>query len=135
MNYKISLEDQISTDEIVALYKANGWSSANKPNQLLSALRSSHSLVTARLDSILVGVGNAISDSHLVVYYPHMLVHPEHQRKGVGRAMMREIQKSYTGFHQQILVADGEAIDFYRGLGFTKAGRTQPMWIYQGNEH
>jgi len=30
MNLKLSLEDQIETDEVIELYKANSWSSAEK---------------------------------------------------------------------------------------------------------
>ncbi|NHZ33187.1 GNAT family N-acetyltransferase [Massilia rubra] len=131
----ISLNDQIGDAEVIALYRANEWSSADKPEQLMAALRNSHSLVTAREDGVLVGIGNAISDGHLVVYYPHFLVDPAHQRKGIGRLMMQELCARYAGFHQQMLTADGDAIAFYESLGFTRAGRTAPMWIYAGTEH
>ena len=106
-----------------------------KPAQLLAALRNSHSLVTARLNGQLIGIGNAISDGHLVVYFPHMLVHPNHQGQGVGKEMMKAMQEKYVGFHQQMLIADGRAIDFYRSLGFSRAGKTEPMWIFAGSEH
>jgi GNAT superfamily N-acetyltransferase len=135
MQFAISLSDEIDTDEVIDLYKANGWSSAEKPQQLLAALRNSHSLVTARMSARLVGIGNAISDGHLVVYYPHMLVHPDFQGQGIGRAMMTAMQERYAGFHQQMLTADGKAIAFYRSLGFVRAGQTEPMWVYAGNEH
>ena len=82
MTVDISLDDAIDEAEVLALYQANQWSSADKPQQLLAALRNSHSLVTARRDGRLLGLGNAISDGHLVVYYPHMLVHPEVQGAG-----------------------------------------------------
>ena len=131
----ISLQDAIELEEVVALYRANEWSSAEKPTQLMAALRNSHSLVTARIDGQLIGLGNAISDSYLVVYYPHMLVHPEHQGRGVGKQMMQAMQQKYAAFHQQMLVADGRAIDFYTSLGFSRAGHTEPMWIYAGSEH
>ena len=86
MDLQINLDnDDIITTEVVALYKANGWSSAEKPELLIAALKNSHSLVTARIDGKLVGIGNALSDGHLVVYYPHMLVHPDHKGKGIGR--------------------------------------------------
>ena len=42
---------------------------------------------------------------------------------------------NYEGFHQHMLVADGRAIDFYKKLGFTRAGKTEPMWIYAGQDH
>jgi GNAT superfamily N-acetyltransferase len=113
MDLLIQLDDSVNADEVVDLYRANKWSSAEKPVQLMAALLNSHSLVTARIETRLVGLGNAISDGHLVVYYPHMLVHPEFHRTGVGKKMMQAMQAKYSGFHQQILVADRDAIDFY----------------------
>lgn len=135
MEIIISSNDSINEDEVITIYKANEWSSAEKPAELLAALNNSHSLVTARISGELVGIGNAISDGHLVVYYPHMLVHPDHQGKGVGRKMMEAMQSIYGGFHQQMLTADGEAIKFYEAIGFERAGKTEPMWIYAGSDH
>ena len=76
----ISSNDEIGTEEVIALYNANHWSSAQKPNELILGLRNSHTLVTARNEQILIGLGNAISDGHLVAYFPHLLVHPDFQR-------------------------------------------------------
>lgn len=135
MEVSISLNDKISEDEVIDNYKANEWSSADKPAELVAALNNSHTLVTARIAGKLVGIGNAISDGHLVVYYPHMLVHPKYQGNGLGRKMMEAMQSIYGGFHQQMLTADGEAVKFYQALGFERAGKTEPMWIYSGNEH
>jgi GNAT superfamily N-acetyltransferase len=135
MNPRISLEDQIETDEVVGLYKANGWSSADKPEKLIPALQNSDSLVTARISVKLVGIGNAISDGSLVVYYPHLLVHPDYKNKGIGRSMMELLQQRYASFHQQMLTADVDAVEFYESLGFERAGKTVAMWIYSGNEH
>ena len=135
MQVEISMDDQIHTEEILEIYKANGWSSADKPIELVAALRNSHSLVTARSAGKLIGLGNAISDGYLVVYFPHMLVHPLFQGKGIGRQMMAAMLNKYAGFHQQMLTADGKAIEFYESLGFVRAGQTEPMWIYAGTEH
>jgi GNAT superfamily N-acetyltransferase len=135
MNIAITLNDPIETDEVIDIYRANAWSSADKPLALMAALRNSHSLVTARIGGKLVGLGNAISDGHLVVYFPHMLVHPSFQRRGVGKRMMACMLERYAGFHQQMLTADGDAVQFYESLGFARAGATVPMWIYAGTEH
>ena len=120
---------------VLALYRANGWSSAEKPDLLHKALLASHSLVTAWEGTRLVGLGNAISDGYLVVYYPHLLVLPEYQRRGIGAELMRRLLARYHGFHQHLLVADGRALDFYRKCGFERAGNTEPMWIYSGRDH
>ena len=135
MELEVSLQDDIKTDEVIELYKANGWSSAEKPEKLMPALKNSDALVTARISRKLVGVGNAISDGSLVVYYPHMLVHPDYKGKGIGRAMMELLKQRYASLHQQMLTADVDATGFYKSLGFERAGKTVPMWIYAGNEH
>ena len=135
MNFEISMHDQVHEAEILDIYRANDWSSAQKPVQLMAALRHSHSLVTARQDGQLIGLGNAISDGHLVVYFPHLLVHPDFQNLGAGRLMMQAMLFKYKDLHQKILVAEHQAIKFYQSMGFVRAGQTKPMWIYAGTEH
>jgi GNAT superfamily N-acetyltransferase len=134
-NAVISLSDPIAQEEVLSLYVANRWSSAEKPDLLMRALRNSHALATARMGGRLVGLVNAISDGHLVAYFPHMLVLPEFQRQGVGRQLMAAMLERYRDFHQLMLTADGDAVAFYEAMGFTRAGRTISMWIYAGNDH
>jgi len=135
MKIKISDRRDIQLDDIIDLYKANKWSSADKPNELYKALINSHTLFSAWDDEKLVGIGNAISDGHLVVYYPHLLIHPNYQGKGIGQMIVAKMQEKYGHFHMQMLTADEKAIEFYNKVGFVRAGQTQPMWIYKGDEH
>jgi GNAT superfamily N-acetyltransferase len=135
MNIIISETRDINIDDILVLYKANNWSSAEKPTQLYNGLLNSETLITAWENKKLVGLGNAISDGHLTVYYPHLLVLPEHQGKGIGKRIIDKMQEKYSHFHMQMLTADGKAVSFYKKNGFVRAGNTEPMWIYQGNEH
>ncbi len=125
----------LTIGDIVRLYRANGWSSAEKPAELRNALHNSHTLLSAWAGEELVGLGNAISDGYLVVYYPHLLVHPDHQGQGIGTELMKRLMGKYQSFHQHMLVADGRAIEFYRKSGFSRAGKTEPMWIYAGHDH
>ena len=132
---RYSTAREIPLEAILELYRANGWSSAEKPTELQNGLAHSHSLVTAWTGHRLIGLANAISDGHLVVYYPHLLVHPEYQRQGIGTELMARLMKRYDGFHQHMIVADGRTIEFYRKCGFQQAGETQAMWIYAGHDH
>ncbi len=134
---KIRYEYQkdIPKDQAIALYKSVVWSSAKKPDLLLNALKNSHTVITAWDGERLVGLGNAISDGFLLVYYPHLLVHPEYQGKGIGTEIVKRMQEKYRYFHQQILVADGKAIEFYKKCGFVKAGSCQSLWIYKEHDH
>ena|ERR1043166_4709696 len=126
---------ELPLESVLALYRANGWSAADKPELLHKALLASHSLVTAWDGARLIGLGNAISDGYLVVYYSHLLVLPEYQGRGIGRVLMQRLLARYRGFHQHVLFADGRALDFYRKCGFKRAGKTEPMWIYAGHDH
>ncbi len=117
-------------EEIAALYLANSWSSGTKPDLVRKALENSDGLVLARHRGPLIGLVNALSDGHLVVYYPHLIVHPDYQGKGVGKALMTRIMERYGDIHQQVLIADDHAEPFYRKLGFILAEGTKPMWIY-----
>jgi GNAT superfamily N-acetyltransferase len=130
-----SFEKNLPEEQVIALYSALKWSSAEKPKQLLGALANSHSVISAWHGNKLIALGNAISDGHLVVYYPHLAVLPEYQGQGIGSEIVRRMQEIYVGFHQQSLIADGRAIEFYKKCGFTRAGSCEPLWIYSGHDH
>lgn len=134
MNIYLKEDKILNRDQVINLYKANRWSAGEKPEALMAALANSNAVITAWHDDRLVGLGNALSDGHLVVYYPHLLVHPQYQGKGVGRMIMEKFQEKYGTFHQQILVANNKAIKFYRKCGFKRAYRTSSMWIFKGND-
>lgn len=135
MEIIIEVNGALDEDEVIALYRENEWSSADKPKQLMAALENSHSVVTAKFENNLIGLANALSDGHLVVYYPHLLIRPSFQGRGVGAKIMEAMSSIYSQYHQQILVADGRAIGFYKSVGFVRAGKSEPMWIYDGDEH
>src|SRR5260221_13084028 len=96
--------------EVLNLYWSVQWSAAKKPVHLMRALKRSHSVVTAWVKGSLVGLGNAISDGSLVVYYPHMLVLPEFQGRGIGRQRMKRLMKRNRGFHQRIMVTEANDV-------------------------
>lgn len=125
----------LDREGVLALYRANSWSSADKPDALCAALRGSETVVSAWEGALLVGLGNAISDGALVAYYPHLLVLPAYQHRGIGRAILDRLRARYAGFHQQVLIADPAAAVFYERCGFQRAGGTVPLWIYAGSEH
>ena len=120
---------------VLALYGAIGWSAAKKPDELMRALAGSDVVYSAWDGDRLIGIANALTDGHLVVYYPHILVLPDYQGRGVGRRLLDMLQARYAHLHQQILVAEADSTGFYERAGFTRAGDTVPMWKYDGDDH
>ncbi len=135
MDITIKETKEIPRDQVLDIYRRNQWSAAEKPDLLYKGLTHSHTLISAWVGERLVGLANAVTDGYLVVYYPHMVVHPDYQGMGIGRKIMDAMHEKFDGFHQQILTADGDAVGFYERCGFESAGKTKPMWIYAGNDH
>lgn len=133
-DYELRETKALARADVLGLYRANKWSSAAKPDLLMTALGNSDRVVTAWAGDTLIGLGNTLSDGALVVYYPHLLVHPDWHGKGVGRAIIARLRERYAGFHQHALIADSPAIGFYERCGFTRAGDCQAMWIYAGGD-
>ena len=126
---------ELPAQQVLALYRDLHWSSAEKLDLLLQALAHSYTVVTAWDGDRLIGLGNAISDGYLVVYYPHLCVHPNYQGQGIGREIVQRLQQCYQGFHQHTVLADGDAVGFYEKMGFVKPAKCQPLWIYDGKDH
>lgn len=135
MKIEIKETKKLKKADIIELYESLDWSSAKKPDELYKAILNSASVITAWYNKQLIGLANALSDGFLVVYYPHFLVHPDYQGKGVGKAIMTKMFSLYSGFHQQVLVSEKDAVDFYKKCGFNKASDTVPLWIYDGDTH
>jgi predicted N-acetyltransferase YhbS len=131
----IKINQTPTKEQLFDLYEANKWSSAKKIDSLYLALQNSHHLVAAYHQDKLVALANALSDGHLVVYFPHLLVHPDYQKMGIGGRLVDILLDKYKNLHQKMIVADDKAVDFYLQKGFEKAKNTSSMWIYEGGDH
>ena len=115
-------------EQVIELYGPNSWSAADEPDQLMRALTGSDHVISAWDGDILAGLGNAITDGALVVYYPHLLVDPNYHRKGIGRAIMERMTTHYRHMHQQVLIAeDPDAAAFYRAIGLKQMPGSSAM--------
>ena len=112
--------------DVVALYDAVGWTAyTSDPAQLLRALAASHTVLAARADDgTLIGLARTLSDGEVTCFVQDLLVHPAHQRAGVGRALMDELRRRYAHCRRFVLLtgaadtADGQlSHPFYRSAG------------------
>ncbi|GGL00314.1 GNAT superfamily N-acetyltransferase [Curtobacterium luteum] len=116
-------------DELVELYRSVGWSAYTRDRDLLvAAVAGSHGVVTAREDGVLVGLDRTVSDGATILYVQDVLVHPDHQRTGVGRALLGEVRHRYAHVRQTVLLTDDEPGQraFYESLGFVEAHDVAP---------
>jgi GNAT superfamily N-acetyltransferase len=117
-------ESAVTRDEATALYAAVGWTAYTRdPDRLLRALAGSHVVLTARDEGRLVGLARTLSDGASICYVQDLLVHPDAQRRGVGRALMTQVFRRHAECRRFVLVTDADGPhDFYRAIGFAPAG-------------
>lgn len=111
-------------NEVMALYRSVGWTNyTERPEMLQNAF--SHSLLTlgAYEDTRLIGLVRVVGDGFSAILIQDILVFPEHQRKGVGTALIRAVLKRYPDVYQINLLTDNtsKTISFYKSLGFIEA--------------
>jgi GNAT superfamily N-acetyltransferase len=106
-------------DGIIALYRGHGWSHAADPERLRTAILCSSYAVVATEGDRIVGFARAMSDEAFAVYIADILVAPDRQRRGIGRAVVKALLQRYPldYYHHQVLVAERGAEGFYRRLG------------------
>jgi ribosomal protein S18 acetylase RimI-like enzyme len=69
-------------------------------------------------DSRLIGAGRALADGLDCSYIADIAVHPDHQGRGLGKAIVSELVRLSGGHKKIVLYANPGAEPFYDKLGF-----------------
>ena len=107
--------------EIIPLYRSVGWSNYfDHPEMLEKGFVHSLCILGAWEEDCLVGLIRAVGDGHSIVFIQDLLVHPDHQRRGIGSALMKQLLRRYAHVYQIQLVTDNteKTKAFYRSMGF-----------------
>lgn len=97
-------------------------------NTIHAMLKNAGVIVTARLDGRLIGVSRAITDFAYCTYLSDLAVDETHQRKGIGRELIRRTHEA-AGLHTTlILLSAPKAQEYYPHVGMTKH---DSCWITQ----
>lgn len=81
-------------------------------------LRHATLVVTAWEGERLVGIARCLSDYSYVTYVSDLAVRQSHQRRGIGKELLRQVQRA-GGEAKILLLAAPAAVDYYPHIGFT----------------
>ena len=112
---------QYIEQEILHLYASVGWTAyTDHPELLRKGFENSMLTLAAYEDEQLLGIIRTVGDGHTIVFVQDILVFPEHQRKGVGSALLQAILDRYSHVRQIELATDNtpKTIAFYKSMGF-----------------
>jgi GNAT superfamily N-acetyltransferase len=87
---------------------------------LEAMLRHANLLCTAWADGVLVGVARSVTDFAYCCYLSDLAVDERHQRRGIGRELIRLTQSRLGPRARLVLLAAPKAVDYYPRLGFER---------------
>ena len=120
---------EFTQEALQDLFLSVEWSSGHFPEKLQRAMRGFSSVDSAWDGDRLVGLICALDDGVMTAYIHYLLVRPEYQGAGVGRALVERMKARYSDYLRIVLVAYDEEIGFYEACGFQKADHASPMFI------
>jgi ribosomal protein S18 acetylase RimI-like enzyme len=76
----------------------------------------------------LVGAGRALADGRDCSYIADVAVHPDHQGRGLGQAIVRKLVDMSRNHKKIILYANPGTEGFYARLGFLRMNTAMAIW-------
>ena len=109
----------LDLDEVIELYRASTLGErrpVDDRERMGWMLRNANLVVTAWDEELLVGIARSVSDFSYATYLSDLAVRASHQRKGVGRELIRRTQAE-GGKATVILLSAPKAVEYYPHIG------------------
>ena len=121
MTIEYRKEKLLDADEFRAVLQASGLAQrrpVDHPETVEGMVRHADLTVTAREDSKLIGVARSVTDFHYCCYLSDLAVDITHQRRGIGRELIRRTREALGPRCALILLSAPAAVDYYVRVGF-----------------
>jgi GNAT superfamily N-acetyltransferase len=111
-------QSAIRWSELAELYRIAPLGN-KEPHDLRVAFTNSRYKVFLFDGRKLIGAGRALADGVDCAYLCDVVVHPDYQGQGLGRALVLQLRRLVEGHRKVLLYAAAGKEGFYRGLGFS----------------
>ena len=117
----------VDWEELSALYRVAPL--GNKPAESLrTVFGNSMFKCFVYEDGRLVGAGRVLADGLDTAYIADVAVHPDHQGKGLGSAIISRLVEMSAGHKKILLYANPGTEGFYSKLGFLRMNTAMAIW-------
>ncbi|OCG02223.1 GNAT family N-acetyltransferase [Gilliamella sp. wkB112] len=110
-----------SLSQAISLY-SNCSLGARRPitdsKRFQAMLDNANLMITAWDDQQLIGIARCLTDFVYITYLADLAVDERYQHQGIGKQLIREIQKHTASNCKITLLAAPQAVDYYPLLGF-----------------
>jgi GNAT superfamily N-acetyltransferase len=114
--------------EVVEVYRSSGLGERRPiadAERFEAMVRNANLIVVCRVDGAMVGIARSISDFSYVTYLSDIAVRREHQRSGIGRALIDATRKEAPQA-KLVLLSAPAAREYYPHIGFS---RHDSAWV------
>ena len=121
--------NDLDLDQMIDLYQASTLGERRPVEdraRMAAMLKNANLVITAWEDDLPVGIARALSDFSYVTYLSDLAVRESHQRRGIGRELIRRTRAAAPRA-TLVLLAAPAAESYYPHLGF--AHHPQAWWI------
>lgn len=120
-NLQYRTGNDLDLDVVIGLYRASTLGErrpVDDPARMAAMLQHANLVVTAWEENLLVGIARSFSDFSYCTYLADLAVRQSHQRRGIGRELIRRTRE-LGGLANLILLAAPKAVEYYPRIGFT----------------
>lgn len=138
MNYKIT-ENDLKEEDFIRLFKSAGWGEV--PYDIVStSLKNSYATFSVKAGEQVIAMGRLLGDGGMAFFLKDLIVQPEYQGRGIGRALLVYIEEYIKGqlkegwrAYFQLVSAKGKE-GFYQKCGYVEhpgenSGPAYSRWI------
>ncbi|MCZ7686178.1 MAG: GNAT family N-acetyltransferase [Sandaracinaceae bacterium] len=112
-------------ESLIALYGSVGWKSyLRHPERAMRGVRASTYVTCAWEEDRLIGMARTISDDATIWLLQDLLVHPDHQGRGLGAALIARAEARHADVPRGLLLTDASGpTGFYERVGWHQDAR------------
>jgi predicted N-acetyltransferase YhbS len=129
INYRSG--NDLDIDAVIELYRTSTLGKRRPVDdraRMTLMIRNANLVVTAWDEELMVGIARSVSDFSYCTYLSDLAVRLSHQRRGIGRELIRRTRE-LGGKSTVILLSAPKAVDYYPRIGFTH--HPQAWWLAQ----
>jgi predicted N-acetyltransferase YhbS len=123
--------EELDLDQAIELYVASTLGErrpVDKREHMASMLRHGNLVISAWDGEQLVGIARSMSDFVFNTYLADLAVRVSHQKRGIGKELIRRTQAAAAPTTHLLLLAAPAAVDYYPHIGFKRHENTYLLY-------